>query len=66
MLYMFVNRENADFYESVQNDVRTISIITTCNLHCSNPQLHDEREGSLLDDDGHVHGEGSSGWENPL
>ena len=34
--------------------------------HCFHPQLHDEREGPVLDDDGHVHCESSSGWENPL
>ena len=34
--------------------------------HCFHSQLHDEREGPVLDDDGHVHCESSSGWENPL
>ena len=34
--------------------------------HCSDPQLYDERKGPLLDDNGHVHSEGSSGRENPL
>ena len=34
--------------------------------HCFHPQFYDEREGPVPDDDGHVHCESSSGWENPL
>ena len=60
------------------NDDKSVSIISKYSLYFFTtiinkmaiiaciPQLYDEREGSVLVDDGHVHCEGSSGGENPL